>query len=75
MSERLTYLRDRMSLVLQGKRVRDLDEAFCGVEAETERLKDVLREARLQIEYLHEKFQETGSGNAVIAHINHALGE
>jgi hypothetical protein len=31
---------------------------------------DLLREAKNQIEYLHQKFQETGSGNAVIEKIN-----
>ena len=32
-----------------------------------------LRDAALQIEYLHEKFQETGSGNAVLFTINAAI--
>lgn len=32
-----------------------------------------LEEARAQIEYLHEKFQETGSGNGVLARIDAAL--
>ena len=32
-----------------------------------------LKEAKLQIEYLHEKFGETGSGNAVLAKINRVL--
>jgi chromosome segregation ATPase len=36
-------------------------------------LTDALTEARLQIVYLHEKFAVTGSGNAVIAHIDRAL--
>ncbi len=36
-------------------------------------LEAVLGEARLQLEYLHEKFQPTGSGNAVLARINAAL--
>lgn len=30
---------------------------------------DVLKEAKLQIEYLHKKFGETGSGNSVISRI------
>ena len=33
----------------------------------------VLEEARLQIKYLHEKFQETGSGNSVLSRINAVL--
>lgn len=36
-------------------------------------LKTVLQEAKLQIEYLHEKFGETGSGNQVLAQIEAAL--
>ena len=39
------------------------------------RLEEALREAKLQIEYLHGKFQETGSGNAVLARIDSALEE
>lgn len=31
--------------------------------------KELLAEAALQIEHLHEKFGETGSGNAVLARI------
>ena len=45
-----------------------------GVEAKTELL-SLLREARAQIEYLHEKFQETGSGNALLSRIAAALKE
>lgn len=40
---------------------------------EIEMLRGVLREAKLQIEYLHDKFQTTGSGNAVLAKISAAL--
>ncbi len=36
-------------------------------------LRKLLEEARLQIVYLHEKFQATGSGNAVVAKIEAAL--
>ena len=36
-------------------------------------LETVLREARLQIEYLQEKFQETGTGNALLARIESVL--
>lgn len=32
-----------------------------------------LKDARLQIDYLHGKFQETGSGNAVLSRIGAAL--
>ncbi len=33
-----------------------------------------LAEARMQLEYLGEKFGPTGTGNAVMARINHVLG-
>lgn len=36
-------------------------------------LVEALTEAKLQIEYLHEKFKATGSGNAVLAKIEAAL--
>jgi hypothetical protein len=36
---------------------------------------ETLIEARNQIEYLHQKFRETGSGNTVIAKINYALAK
>ncbi len=38
-------------------------------------LEEGLVEARLQIEYLHDKFQETGSGNAVLSNINALIGD
>lgn len=38
-----------------------------------ERVRVALDNARAQIEYLHEKFQSTGSGNASIARITEAL--
>lgn len=40
-----------------------------------ERMIALLKEARLEITYLHEKFQETGSGNAVLARIDALLKE
>ena len=36
-------------------------------------LLEALRNAVLQIEYLHEKFQETGSGNTIIARSRAAI--
>lgn len=44
------------------------------LRARVRELEGVLTGARLQIEYLHEKFRETGSGNAVLAGIKAALG-
>lgn len=35
----------------------------------------VLKEAKLQIEYLHGKFKETGSGNQVLAKIESVLNQ
>lgn len=45
------------------------------MEQYIERLRDMLDEARLQIEYLHNKFQKTGTGETVIAQINALLQE
>lgn len=39
----------------------------------TQQLRDALKEARLQIEYLHDKFSVTGSGNAALTKIDAAL--
>ena len=36
-------------------------------------LLEALREAQIQIEYLHDKFKETGSGNGVLFNINQAI--
>ncbi len=37
------------------------------------RMEEALKNAKLQIEYLHNKFKETGSGNQVLSEINRAL--
>jgi hypothetical protein len=47
--------------------------SFSEAADEIARLRAALRDARLQIEYLHGKFQATGSGNAVLARIDAAL--
>lgn len=41
---------------------------------ENEELRALLAEARLQIEYLQDRFRQTGSGNGVLAKINAVLG-
>jgi hypothetical protein len=47
---------------------------YLGVEIkENEKLRSLLLEAALQIEYLHEKFAVTGTGNAVLTRIKSAL--
>ena len=48
-------------------------ETVKSIIEDRDRLRAILAEARLQIEYLHEKFGETGSGNAVLARITEAL--
>ena len=53
----------------------DARAALKAALAEAERLREALRDASLQIEYLHEKFQETGTGNAVLAKLRTLLGD
>ena len=48
---------------------------YAALRARVARLEEALREAKLQIEYLHGKFQETGSGNSALARIDSALEE
>ena len=48
-------------------------EANARLMAEAPNLLAALRDAALQIEYLHDKFQKTGSGNAVLFTINAAI--
>jgi len=61
---------------------RDFKEAYIrmkerALDAERDRdaLVDVLQEARLQIEYLHEKFKPTGTSEAVLARIAYTLAD
>ena len=49
-----------------------LDADACLIAAAPDMLA-ALRDAALQIEYLHEKFQKTGSGNTVLTMINNAI--
>ena len=50
-------------------------EDYERVLKENERLRHLLSEAHNQIEYLGDKFQETGSGNATLSRIADALKE
>lgn len=50
--------------------IKDLKSRLLSMNKE---VVDLLKEARNQIEYLHGKFQATGTGNAVIARIDEAL--
>ena len=54
------------------KWIETLDKAPL-LEEENKRLRETLHESKLQIEYLQDKFQETGSGNAIISKINQIL--
>ena len=49
-----------------------LDADACLIAAAPDMLA-ALRDAALQIEYLHDKFQKTGSGNTVLTMINNAI--
>lgn len=50
-----------------------LAERVGKVEKERDELIDALRNAKSQIEYLHGKFKQTGSGNQTLAHIESVL--
>lgn len=50
----------------------DPEELKCAY-ARIEELEAALQEARLQIEYLHEKFQPTGTSEAVLARLDAVL--
>lgn len=53
--------------------LRPVEAARDHWKALAEELETVLQEAELQINYLHEKFKETGSGNSVLLRIESAL--
>jgi hypothetical protein len=54
-------------------RTYEQDSEVKRLRVENAELRAALNEAVLQIEYLHEKFRETGSGNAVVARIRNLL--
>jgi ferric-dicitrate binding protein FerR (iron transport regulator) len=49
------------------------DEEIRAAYQRIEELEDALRNAGLQIEYLHGKFQPTGTSETELARIDHAL--
>lgn len=49
------------------------EEVWNVTENAAKRVVDTLREARIQIHHLQEKFGETGSGNAIVARIESVL--
>ena len=61
---------DEDGFVLPDLAVPKLEALFT---AETAAMREALHEAKMQIEYLHDMFKATGSGNAVLAKIDTAL--
>lgn len=53
----------------------ECDVRIQALERENKALREALREAEIQIRYLHDRFKETGTGNAVIARIQALLAE
>lgn len=53
--------------------LHEANRNYMELRAVNEQLRAALNEAVLQLEYLHRKFRETGSGNAVIARAREAL--
>lgn len=56
-----------------GSSIADLERRLSATRAELAEARAAIGEAILQIEYLHEKFRETGSGNNVLARLHAAL--
>ena len=57
---------------MEKSRFGDTESALLGTISE---LVGMLEDASIQIEYLHEKFGVTGSGNAVLARIDSLLAK
>lgn len=53
----------------------DEDKANAHLIAAAPELLDALHQARLQIDYLHEKFRITGTGNTVLTRIDEAIAK
>ncbi len=57
-------------------RIGEIDRHFNAyLVAASPDMYEALKEARLQIEYLHDKFKETGTGNAVLAKIDRVIAK
>jgi ElaB/YqjD/DUF883 family membrane-anchored ribosome-binding protein len=53
--------------------IKPLREENERLRARVEKLEDGMKDAVLQIDYLHDKFQPTGTGNAIISRLNSLL--
>lgn len=62
-------------LALIERRDKPMREENENLKAELLKTLNLLKEAKLQIEYLHGKFKVTGSGNAVIARLESELAQ
>lgn len=51
----------------------NLQRTIAELQVQNERLSDLCEQALVQIAYLHDKFRETGSGNALIARLEAQL--
>lgn len=57
-------------IVERARLIADQADLIERLQSRIEALEAAVKEARLQIQYLHEKFGETGSGNSVLAKLD-----
>lgn len=55
--------------------VAELAQELPVIKEENRELRELLDECRIQIEYLHSKFGETGSGNNVLSRVDNLLNK
>ena len=71
-AERDHYGLDKRCGMFSTERFHEDDKGYVPADL-TDALAEAAEEAKQQIKYLHGKFQETGTGNAVIARLESAL--
>ena len=71
-AERDHYGLDNRCGMFSTERFHEDDKGYVPADL-TDALAEASEEAKQQIKYLHGKFQETGTGNAVIARLESAL--
>ena len=71
-AERDHYGLDKRCGMFSTERFYEDDKGYVPADL-ADALAEAAEEAKQQIEYLHGKFQETGTGNAVIARLESAL--